>query len=104
MRGCVLERKPRKEFSRDKRRRGGSGKAPSGHSGKNDYTKLEKLWYTGEREGGEGGKRKEKREERKVAETKQQFLAMSPLRAHLSWNRFRWNTIFTMSNPCLSLG
>ncbi|TGZ47321.1 Uncharacterized protein DBV15_00126 [Temnothorax longispinosus] len=37
------------------------------------------------------------------AETKQQFLAMSPLRAHLSWNRFRWDTIFTMSNCWLSL-
>lgn len=29
--------------------RGESGKAPSGHSGKNDYTKLEKLCYAGER-------------------------------------------------------
>ncbi|KYN01200.1 hypothetical protein ALC62_08043 [Cyphomyrmex costatus] len=28
---------------------------------------------------------------------------MSPLRAHLSWNRFRWD-IFTMSNCWLTLG
>lgn len=73
MRAAVLERKPRKEFSRDKRRRGGSGKAPSGHSGKNDYTKLEKLWYVVKRgrEKGERERRKTKRERRKVAETKQ---------------------------------
>ncbi|KYN29692.1 hypothetical protein ALC57_00955 [Trachymyrmex cornetzi] len=97
-RGCVLERKPRKEFSRDKRLRGGSGKAPSGHSGKNDYTKLEKLWYAGEIE-----REREEKGMHIVAETKQQFLAMSPLRAHLSWNRFRWD-IFAMSNCWLSLG
>lgn len=58
-RGCVLERKPRKEFPRDKRRRGGSGKAPSGHSGKNDYTKLEKLCYA------RGRERERKKKERK---------------------------------------
>jgi len=28
----------------------GCGGAPSGHSGKNDYTKLEKLWCAGERQ------------------------------------------------------
>jgi len=56
-RRCVLERKPRKEFSRDKRLRGGSEKAPSGHSGKNDYTKLEKLWYARRERKGEGRER-----------------------------------------------
>lgn len=61
-RGCVLERKPRKEFPRDKRPRGGSGKVPSGHSGKNDYTKLEKLCYAGGRERGKKGGRQDEKE------------------------------------------
>lgn len=46
---CVLERKPRKEFLRDKRRPGEDEEALPRHSGKNDYTKLEKLWYSGEK-------------------------------------------------------
>ncbi|KYM82358.1 hypothetical protein ALC53_07146 [Atta colombica] len=55
---------------------------------------------------GTPGEREREREEKEthiVTETKQQFLAMSPLRAHLSWNHFRWD-IFTMSNCWLSLG
>jgi len=98
-RGCVLERKPRKEFSRDKRRREeGVGKHRRDIPGK----MIIRSWknFGTEREKERGGKR----EGRTVAETRQQFLAMSPLRAHLSWKRFRWNTIFTMSNCWLSLG
>lgn len=61
-----------------------------------------KNFGTSERE--EEREKGKEREGRKVAETKQQFLAMSPLRAHLSWNCFRQDTIFTMSNCWLSLG